>query len=105
MKVYDVEIIEDLDLTSGIECQPLEMNFRFDDNGKQYECDLRGEAFVKTTIIEGDNITPPYSEEEVEILLVPNSPYYLYHNGFNASIHNTDITEEDLEEVLKEYCS
>jgi hypothetical protein len=105
MKVYDVEVVQDLDITSGQSFQKLEMNFRFMDGGKEYDCDLRGEAFIKSTVIEGDDLTPPDDEVEFEILLVPNSPYYIYHNGFYVSIHNLDITEDELEDVLKEYCS
>jgi len=102
MVTYKTEVISELDETSGIECQPLEMNFKFMDSGREYECDIKGEAFLKTTEIAGDYFTPTDSEVEVEVLL---NSYYLYYNGFNEPLFNTDITEEDLEEVLIDYCT
>ena len=102
MVIYKKEIIHELDETSDIECQPLEMNFKFMDNGKEYECDLKGEAFIRRTEIAGDYITPGDSEVEVEVLL---ENYYVYCNGFNEPLFNTDITEEDLEEVLIDCCT
>ena len=102
MKLYDIEVIERLDETSGESEQPLEMNFKFMDGTKEYEADVTGVAFVKTLIIVGDRTTPDQSEIEVEILL---TEYYVYFNGFNEPLFNTVVSEDDLLEVLKEHCS
>lgn len=103
MEIYNIEIVERLDETSGVDVQDLEMNCSYNVGTEVYEFSLTGTAFMDTVVCEGDNITPPHSE--VQNVTVMLNEHYVYHHGFNVPLFNTDIDEDQLEELLRKHCT
>ena len=101
LKIYDIVAETKVDET-GDEQQPLEMTFSFVENGKEYEVSLDGTAYLTITSDPGDRDTSPSSTlDDIEILL---ENYNIYHRGFNVPIFNLDVTEDQLESILKGHC-
>ena len=101
MNIYDIEVIKRVDLPSGEDQQELEMKCKFMDNGKEYEADITGLAFIDSVIFKGDSTTPDYSESDVSFVLT-ESP--IFHRGLKVPLFNLDMNDDILVGILEKHC-